>query len=87
MTKGSLSKLKLRPAVRLPSWKVSRLLQHLKRAVGGPRSRQVGKRAANELAVERVKLKQADLKAPDRLRRVALRRCRASFSLEERALG
>ncbi|MBA7650513.1 hypothetical protein ES703_58319 [subsurface metagenome] len=38
---GNLSELKLRPAVRLPSLKLSRLLHHLERAVGGPRSKQV----------------------------------------------
>jgi len=74
------SKLKLRLALVLPSRKLSRLLQRLKRAVGAPRSRQVGKRAANELAAARVKLKQADLEALDRLRRAALRRCSTSSS-------
>ena len=75
---GVLSEVSPSSAKGLPSWRVSRLLQHLARAVGRPRIRQVGKRASNEMVAERVRLKQVDLEALERLRRVAVRRCRSS---------
>jgi len=74
------SKLKLRLALGPPSRKLSRLLQRLKRSAGASSSRQVGKQAKNELVAAQIKLKQADLKALDQLRRVAIMRCRTSPS-------
>lgn len=61
------SKLKLRLALSPPSRKLLRLLQRLKRAVGAIRPRRVDKQAAT-----RIKLKQADLEALERLRRIAI---------------
>ncbi|MDH5685970.1 MAG: hypothetical protein OEY73_05515 [Hadesarchaea archaeon] len=74
------SKLKLRLALGPPSRKLSRLLRRLKRTTGAPSSRQVGKQATNELVAAQIKLKQADLKALDQLRRIAIMRCRTSPS-------